>query len=129
MPGSDMVVAYDATHRLSERHLVKRNGPHVAVCGERLDLRSTRYLDGLPTEHDSPHADCRKCLFERAVAFVRMFQGEMPAPLASKVNTVELPDEKIVILLGFLLATTAWGTSTLIAEHFPAELVERAVAS
>jgi hypothetical protein len=127
----ETVVAYDAHERLSVRHMMKRNGPHVSVCGESLQpWGHYRYLDGLETSLDSPEADCRPCLFKRAVKLVFDLSGKgvIPGTTAAGVNAADNADDKIVLLLAYILNNTAWQPSALIREHFPRALVERAAA-
>lgn len=124
---TDTVVAFDSTERLSPRHILKRNGPHVAACGERLQPWGRyRYMEGFETEKDQPEADCRPCLFARAVQIVTDMFESIPLETAQAVNATDDVDTKIVALLRAILVGSAWSRSTLIQEHFPRALVERA---
>lgn len=126
---TETVVAYDAADRGSVRHLVKRNGQHVALCGDKLrPAKSIRYLEGFDTDRDMPEADCRPCLFARARWMVETMFGRVPEEAAKHVNAAGDPDEKIVLLLRVIAKGTSLQESALIREHFPRVLVERATA-
>jgi hypothetical protein len=125
----ETVVAYDATRLNSVKHLARRNGEHVAACGDPLrPFGHIRYIEGYNTDRDSPEATCRPCLFARAAKLVTELEGHVPGPVAEAVN--RLPDssldEKVEVLLACILRETAWESSVLIREHFPREIVERA---
>lgn len=126
---TETVVAYDAHERISARHIMKRNGPHVAVCGKSLQPWGRyRTLDGFDLDRDSPYADCRPCLFARAVEVVTMLQGVVPPEIAAAVNRQpeDDVDGRVEVLLAEVLRVSAWSAATLIREHFPRTIVERA---
>lgn len=125
----ETVVAYDATDRLSSRHLMmRRNREHRSVCGESLQpWGSFRTVEGFDTDRDSPEADCRPCLFEHAKVLVDgMFEPDSWRETRAAINASEDVDEKIVRLLRLILKGSAWQPSQLVREHFPRDLVERA---
>lgn len=125
--GAEAVVVYDTHERISPRHIMKRNGPHVAACGNSLQpWGQYRTLDGLDTDRDSPEADCRPCLFARAAEIVRQFQGVVPPEIAAAVNRQDDLDDKVEVLLAEVLRVSSWSAETLIREHFPRTIVERA---
>jgi hypothetical protein len=123
----ETVVAYDATRFGTPRHLVKRNGQHVASCGDPLQPAGfIRYADNYgPEDKDISEADCRDCLFARASELISGFTGK-PVTVAESVSGDENADARIVSLLALIMKDTAWGPGVLLREHFPADLVRQA---
>lgn len=125
----ETVVAYDATEFGTPRHLVKRNGEHVALCGDPLQPAGfIRYAENVgPADKDIAEADCRGCLFARALDLAHGVT-EIPSVVMEAANRLpdEKVDDKIVLLLAHILRETPWEPSVLLREHFPADLVASA---
>lgn len=125
----ETVVAYDVHDLLSERHMMKRNGSHVAVCGLALQpWANYRYLEGFQADRDAPEATCNDCLWTRARWLVESVKGQVSEWAKALVNRAS-EDEfsmKLEVLLADALVGTGLTAQRLVEEHFPREVVERA---
>jgi hypothetical protein len=131
--GSEYVVAYDAGELGSTKHLLKRNGQHVAVCGDPLQpYGRIRYLENEESRGVYSEADCKECLWQHALALGRMIglNGDIPADYRDAIAALPESDfdGRVVLALRYVLRHSSFSKDALLREHFPAGIVERAAA-